>query len=304
MNPTMRYVRRGDPDFPERLTRYPAMPAGLYLIGRFPEPEERVAAIVGSRNCTPYGRSQARHFGFALAVRGVGIVSGMASGVDCAAQEGALEAGGRTYAVLGCGADICYPASSRRLYDRICSGSGGIISEYEPGAKPLAWHFPVRNRIISALADVVLVIEAREKSGSLITAGYALDQGKSVYALPGRSTDPMSRGCNALIADGAGIALDPEQVLMELGVEMRSADQGEDPDGWGIRPAGKAKDPENDPDPERAEIYRLLDPCGITAEEIAERSGIAPERVSSILIRMVLEGFAAEDGNGFFSKPV
>jgi DNA processing protein len=295
----MRFVRRCDPDFPEKLKLYPAMPSALYLIGSFPKPGEKVAAIVGSRNCTPYGRSEARRFGCELARKGVGIISGMASGVDCAAQEGAIEAGGKTYAVLGCGADVCYPASSRRLYDKICGGAGGILSEYEPGAKPLAWHFPIRNRIISALADVVLVIEARERSGSLITAGYALDQGKSVYALPGRSTDPLSRGCNSLIADGAGIAFDPEQVLMELGVE--SCD--EKWDGNGRWPSEKEEGQEKHPDPEQAEVYRLLDPYGITAEEIAGRSGIAPERVTSILIRMVLDGRAVENGSGFFSKP-
>jgi DNA processing protein len=302
----MRRIRRGDPEFPEKLTRYPAMPSALYLIGYLPEPEEKIVAIVGSRGCTPYGRSEARRFGRELARCGVGIVSGMASGVDCAAQEGAIEAGGRTYAVLGCGADVCYPASSRRVYDAICGGAGGILSEYEPGARPLAWHFPIRNRIISALADLVLVIEAREKSGSLITAGYALDQGKTVYALPGRSTDPMSRGCNSLIGDGAGIALDVEQILMELGIPGGVRDRGDGASGE----TGRLR-PEADPesakiphfDPESAEVYRLLDPCGITAGEIAERSGIAPERVLSILIRMALEGLAVENGSGFFSKP-
>lgn len=298
MSVRMRYIRRGDPEYPEKLNHYPAMPAGLYLIGRFPEPDEKVVAIVGSRQCTPYGRSEARRFGRELARRGVGIISGMASGVDCAAHEGALEAGGRTYAVLGCGADVCYPVSSRRVYDAIRGGAGGILSEYEPGVKPLAWHFPIRNRIISALADLVLVIEARERSGSLITAGYALDQGKTVYALPGRSTDPMSVGCNYLIGDGAGIALDPEQILEEIGAaemaEGRAAGRNRKEE------TGGEKLPE---DPDEAAVFRELDPAGITAEELAERLNIDPGRVSSILIRLVLAGLAAENGSGFFSKP-
>lgn len=285
----MRYVRRADPDYPEKLTPFSNMPTGFYLVGNLPAPGEKVVAIVGSRGCTPYGRSEAARFAGELAEAGVGIISGMASGVDCAAQEGAIEAGGRTYAVLGCGADVCYPASSRRVYDAICAGAGGILSEYPPGAPPLAWHFPVRNRIISALSDLVLVIEAREKSGSLITAGYALDQGRTVYALPGRSTDPMSRGCNQLIADGAGIAVEPDQILMELGVTKNKK-----------KPKSRTEAVNLDGDEQT--VYRILEENGSSTDEIAEKSGLPPSRVSSALIRLSLAGLAREEGPGRFAK--
>lgn len=121
--------------------------------------------------------------------------------------------------MLGCGVDICYPKQNYPLMRRMLENGGGVLSEFPPGAEPLPWHFPIRNRVISALADVVLVIEAKEKSGSLITADYALEQGKTVFALPGRTTDATSRGCNRLIAQGAEIAISPETILEELGVK-------------------------------------------------------------------------------------
>ena len=138
-----------------------------------------------------------------LAANGVAVISGLACGIDAAAHEGALRGKGKTFAVLGCGVDICYPKQNYPLMRRMLENGGGVLSEFPPGAEPLPWHFPIRNRVISALADVVLVIEAKEKSGSLITADYALEQGKTVFALPGRTTDATSRGCNRLIAQGA-----------------------------------------------------------------------------------------------------
>ena len=160
------------------------MPAVLYARGVLPDPEKKSVAIVGARNCSTYGKKEALRFAGVLAENGIQIISGMALGVDSWAHIGALEAGGTTIAVLGSGIDVCYPPSHRELYHRILESGGGILSEYEPGMPALPHHFPVRNRIISALADIVLVVEARKKSGSLITASYALEQGKSIYAVP------------------------------------------------------------------------------------------------------------------------
>jgi len=213
-----------DPDYPQRLRPYKGMPHRLYCLGKLPEDKPSVA-IVGARQCDYYGHMQAFEFGRVLASYGIQIISGMAVGVDSYAQEGALHAGGRTYAVLGCGVDICYPPGNRVLYDRIMK-SGGILSELEPGTPPLSCHFPQRNRIISALADIVLVIEAKMKSGSLITADFALEQGKTVFALPGRVGDLLSDGCNYLIAQGAGIAYSPEAILSELHLTDGSAYDG------------------------------------------------------------------------------
>lgn len=204
-----------DPRYPRRLAAYGGMPAKIFVKGGLPGEQVPTVAVVGARMCTQYGRRQAFAFSKALAQQGVQIISGMARGIDGCAHAGALAGGGQTFAVLGCGVDICYPRENRKIYDRI-KGQGGILSEFPLGTEPLAWHFPMRNRIISALADVVLVIEAKQKSGSLITADFALEQGKSVFALPGRVGDGLSSGCNRLIAQGAGIACSVNSILEEL----------------------------------------------------------------------------------------
>ncbi|MGN0433890.1 MAG: DNA-processing protein DprA, partial [Bilifractor sp.] len=157
----IRYVAREDQEYPEQLRNYPRMPSGLYLVGNFPDPGKKTVAIVGARMCSPYGRAEAIRFGEELAAEGVQIISGMAYGVDSWALHGALQAGGQGFAVLGCGVDVCYPKESYHIYRRIIREGGGIMSEFEPGDGPAAWHFPIRNRIISALADVVLVVEAK-----------------------------------------------------------------------------------------------------------------------------------------------
>nr|WP_242828910.1 DNA-processing protein DprA [[Eubacterium] cellulosolvens] len=214
----IRCIERGTERYPEKFEGLAHMPGRLYVIGNFPDPQKKTVAIVGARGCSEYGRKEALRFGRVLAEYGVQIVSGLAYGVDAWAQKGALDGGGKTFAVLGTGVDVCYPKQNASLYRKIIREGGGILSEFEPGAPPNAWHFPLRNRIISALADVVLVVEARRKSGSLITADYAMEQGRTVYALPGRTMDELSQGCNRLIAQGAGIAWTPEIILDELGI--------------------------------------------------------------------------------------
>lgn len=189
--------------YPKRLKEISDPPLVLYRIGKLPEPEKKMAAIVGARACSSYGKEMAEYFARGLAKEGVGIVSGMARGADGIAQRAALSAGGYSVAVLGCGVDICYPEENRPLYERLWE-NGCILSEYPPGTLPHSRLFPPRNRIISALSDLVLVIEAREKSGTLITVDMALEQGKDVFAVPGRITDTCSRGCNRLIGNGAG----------------------------------------------------------------------------------------------------
>lgn len=207
-----------DADYPAQLRKLSDAPYGIFYRGKLPPPEEFRAAIVGARMCSEYGRSIAREIGRELAAHDVSVVSGMARGIDAAGHRGALDSGGDTYAVFGCGVDVCYPNYHRQLYDEIAQ-HGGLLSEYLPGAAPLAFHFPRRNRLISALSDVVLIIEAKRKSGSLITADFALEQGRDIYALPGRVTDALSGGCNQLIAQGAGMILSVEDLLAELSIE-------------------------------------------------------------------------------------
>ena len=217
----IRCARKDSSVYPARLKELPGMPKQLYYIGRFPDDDKPTAAIVGARLCSPYGRIQAFNYGKFLSEHGVQVISGMAAGIDAEGHKGALEGGTPTFAVLGNGVDICYPSSSRGIYRRIPEKNGGIISEYEPGTKGRAYYFPARNRIISGLADLVLVVEAKEKSGSLITAACALEQGKMVYAIPGAVNDALSRGCHKLIYDGAGIAYSPEILLDEWGLSVK-----------------------------------------------------------------------------------
>ena len=198
--------------FPDKLREIPDPPFGIYYKGKMPGEKEPAAAIIGARLASGYGREQARRFGRQISARGIAVISGMARGIDGIAQKAALDAGGKSYAVLGCGVDICYPEENRELYERL-QQQGGVLSEYPPGMQPIAKLFPPRNRIISGLSDLVLVIEARKRSGTLITVDMALEQGREVYALPGRVSDALSDGCNRLIRQGAGPATCPQDIL-------------------------------------------------------------------------------------------
>ena len=211
----VRFVSRIDPEFPEKLKDIPNAPFAIYVKGNLPDPQVPSVSIVGARMCSEYGRYMARQFGRGLALAGVQVISGMARGVDGIAQGAALEAGGKSFGVFGCGVDICYPPENKVIYDALLK-NGGAISEYPPGMEPLANFFPMRNRIISALSDVLLVVEARQKSGTQITVDTALEQGREVLAVPGRVTDRLSDGCNYLISQGAGVAVAVEDVLDRL----------------------------------------------------------------------------------------
>jgi DNA processing protein len=205
---------RAEP-YPDRLRHIPDPPIILWVRGRADLLAEPAVAIVGSRSATPAGLAIAARLGRELADAGLVVVSGMARGIDGAAHRGAIESGGRTVAVLGCGADIVYPRQHQNLAQQIVE-RGAIVSELPPGTPPRAWHFPLRNRIISGLARAVVVVEASEKSGSLITAKAALEQGRDVLAVPGNVLSERHRGCHALIKDGARLVETVDDVLDEL----------------------------------------------------------------------------------------
>ena len=288
----IRKIRKTDPEYPPVLLLYERMPAVLYSRGSLPDPERKSVAIVGARNCTAYGKREAVRFAAVLAENGVQIISGLALGVDSWAHAGALEAGGTTIAVLGSGVDVCYPQSHTALYGKILESGGGILSEYEPGMPAFPHHFPVRNRIISALADIVLVVEARKKSGSLITASYALEQGKSIYAVPGRNGDPLSEGCNRLIADGAGVAWEPEILMEELGIRYGKA-KGEKR-GESRLPARLLRDRE------AVCVHDHLTSDNKNLSGLAEETGLSVPAVSRALIQLCLAGCASGDpGSGY-----
>ena len=201
--------------YPQRLKNIYDPPLLLYGRGSMPLfDEEAAVAVVGTRSCSPYGIRMAERFGFEMSKQGGLVVSGLARGIDAASQLGALRAGGLTAAVLGCGVDVVYPPENDRLYEDVAA-SGVLLSEYPPGAEPFGWHFPARNRILSGLCLATLVVEAPEKSGALITAATALEQGRDVFAIPGPLDAEGSVGCNRLIRDGAGLATESWDILRE-----------------------------------------------------------------------------------------
>jgi DNA processing protein len=204
-----------DITYPEKLRHIYDPPFILYYKGK-PLPEDKkIISIVGARECSVYGMETAKYLAGAIAKADIIVLSGLARGIDSYAHMGAVLEEGCTYGIMGCGIDICYPVENINLYMDIQT-NGGIISEYGPGIKPLAYHFPMRNRIISALSDGILVIEAKEKSGSLITVDMGLEQGKNIYAVPGRITDRLSSGCNNLIKMGAKVVTSPQDILEDF----------------------------------------------------------------------------------------
>ena len=267
--------------YPQRLLELSDFPYALYVKGNLPDPASRKAAIVGSRRCTPYGEKYAVEFGKVLAQYGIEVISGLARGIDGMGQRGALMGNGKTFAVLGSGPDVCYPREHIGLYMDILEQGGGILSEYPPGTPPLAWHFPERNRIISGLSDVVLVMEAGEKSGSLITVDMALEQGRDIYALPGPVNSSLSRGCNYLIQQGAGLLTSPEMLLKEWGIDSCSVSDG------------KAKNKKVLETPEKL-VYSCLGLYPKNIEQIAEETKLSPRELVGLLVSLELQGYARE----------
>ena len=269
-----------DPAYPYRISTISDAPYAFYLKGHLPQKNAPAAAIVGARACSPYGRRLARDISSALADAGVGIISGMALGIDGIAQQCALERGGYSLAVLGCGVDVCYPERHHRLYADLIR-SGGVMSEFPVAEPPLKIHFPQRNRLISALADVVIVIEAREKSGSLITADFALEQGRDVYALPGPADSLLSRGCHRLIEQGAHILTDVTDLLKELTNTACRTDMTED---HSLPPL---------PDAERRIMDHLSD-SPVKLSELELMTGLPPQTLTGSLMSLQLKGLARE----------
>ena len=283
----IRFVPWFSADYPEKLRELEDFPYAVYVRGRLPDASLRKAAIIGSRRCTPYGEKYAVEFGKKLAENGVEIISGLARGIDGMGQRGALMGGGRTYAILGSGPGVCYPREHIGLYMDILEQGGGILSEYPPGTAPLAWHFPARNRIISGLSDAVLVMEAGEKSGSLITVDIALEQGKDVYALPGPVNSSLSRGCNFLIRQGAGLLTDPESLLDEWGI---------------VHEERQEKEIENEKVLESAEklVYSCLGLYPKNITQISEKTKLSERELTGILVSLELQGYAKEISKNYY----
>lgn len=206
--------------FPRKLTHLPDMPKGIFYQGKLPKDDQLSIAIIGARNCTSYGRELAGDFAKQLAANDIQVISGLARGVDISAHRGALLGGGDTFGVLGCGVNVCYPREHIEVFESMKS-AGGIISEYGMGVSPDAWRFPMRNRIISGLSDGIFIVEAGARSGALITAYMGLEQGKDIFALPGRAMDASSEGCNDLIKAGAKMVTEPGEILEEYHTKIK-----------------------------------------------------------------------------------
>lgn len=284
----IRFIPYFSREYPEKLKHIPNPPYALYVKGSLPKEDSPSAAIVGARRCTPYGEQMALAYGEKLAKAGVQVISGMARGIDGAGQRGALNGRGRTYGILGCGVDVCYPREHIGLYMDL-QENGGLISEQIPGQPPLPAYFPERNRIISGLSDVVLIIEAKERSGSLITADMALEQGKDVYALPGPVTSPASQGCHRLIKQGAGILLSPEDLLMELEISNMNPGQNSDENKKML------ESPEN-------MVYSCLGLFPKSIGQLLEETGLCPKELLERLITLELEGYIKEVSKNYYIR--
>lgn len=284
----IRYISKTDKEFPEKLLELPDCPEGIYVRGELPDPEKKTVAIVGARMCTPYGRATASYFSRVLAANDVQIISGLALGIDGAAHEGALLAGGKTFAVLAGGVDVCYPRSNIELYEQMRK-TGGLISEEPCGHPPLRRLFPKRNRIISALSDIVLIVEARSKSGSLITADFAAEQGRDIFAVPGRLEDELSRGCNELICQGAGLALSPERMLEIMGKTIKKSDNSK-------------TFMQNVLAREENMVYSCLSLQPKSLEELCKGTGMSITAVMEAVMLLQLQGLVKEIGRNRYVK--
>jgi DNA processing protein len=275
--PSFRSMTVSDSDFPAAVRGIPDPPARLWMRGSLAIDDALAVAVVGSRRATPRGLAIAERLAGDLAARGITIVSGLARGIDSAAHRGALEAGGRTIAVLGCGVDLVYPPENRPLAARVAE-RGAVLSQFAPGTPALAHHFPIRNRLLAALVLGVIVVEAAEASGSLITAGHAGDLGREVMAMPGPAGAPSSRGAHRLIRDGAALVEDWEDVVAVL------------PERWRACVASPvASLPEETPG-DRDPLLALVGVEPVSIEELIERSGLPASRVAADLLALELEG--------------
>lgn len=280
-----------DADYPERLRNIPDPPRTLYVRGSLPPDDRPTVAIIGARSASDYGLQVARSFGRALAMQGIGIISGMAAGIDSAGQWGAVDAEAKTYAVFGCGLNVCYPARNYLLYDKILEYGGGAISELPLDAPPIGKQFASRNRIIAGLADAVLVLEAREKSGTFITVGDALDQGKQIFALPGRVTDGLSKGCNQLIRQGADILTSPEDVLEYLHLTYHKEQQMFEKDVSMLNP-------------KQQRVYAALDVEAKHLDQLIGKLAMSVQELSSILLELEILGFCESPKLGFYRRRI
>lgn len=270
-----------DGDYPDQLKNIFDPPPVLYLLGDRSSLDEVPVALVGARRASPYGLHVAESLARELSAAGVGVVSGMARGIDTAAHRGALKGRGKTVAVLGCGVNVVYPRENAGLMKEIAA-AGAVVSEFPPGSQPEPWHFPVRNRVISGLSRIVVVVEAAEKSGALITANVALEQGRDVMAVPGHITARLSRGPNLLIKQGAAPVLSAVDIMDELGMGVLFPPQPEEP-------AGGLKLTEDE-----TLLYNEISLEPVSIEALVQNCGLPANRVMTALMYLEMKGLVKQ----------
>lgn len=284
-------VTLADEEYPERLREIPDSPPALYVDGSLPEGP--VVSLVGSRKPSVTGIENAQQIGHALGERGVCVGSGLALGIDAAAHEGALAAGGPAIGVLGCGIDVIYPKKHRPLFEQV-SRSGAVISEYYLGEAPLQWRFPARNRVISGLSETVVVVEAPEKSGALITARHAAEAGREVWAVPGPIGLAECRGSNSLLGDGAGVLHDIQEFVETIA-----------PRQTGLDTSGTERETKHPGEPLPDVEQRILRGVGFEpsrADEISRSSGVGMRELLPALSMLELKGYVVRDAAGAFAR--
>lgn len=315
----IRILTIGDAEYPSRLKNIYDPPMLLYMKGRMPVMDEEVAiAVVGTRNCTPYGEGCAKKLGHELSAAGAVVVSGLAKGIDAAATHGALMAGGVTVGVVGNGLDVRYPYENRFLYDDVAA-AGVLLSEYPPGTEAAGWHFPARNRILSGLCVGTLVVEAPLRSGALITAETALEQGRDVFAVPGPIDAENSAGCNRLIQEGALLVTGAEDILREYEgrypQKLRPRTYTEPPKtaGYQARQLAEAKPvppsvslsrelPELSDD--QLAILRLLGEEPMQVDDIIELTELPTRRVLSALTVLEMDELVTQHSGKRYTRAV
>ena len=279
-----RLVTQTDTEYPERLRQIHDPPPFLYTRGRFAPQDDLAIAIVGARTASTYGRKMARELAHELAGCGVCVVSGLARGIDSEAHQASLEAGGRTIAVLGSGLDVVYPREHIALAERIAE-SGAVVSEFSFGSQPEAGNFPYRNRVISGISLGTVVVEATEKSGSLITAQCALDQNREVFAVPGPVTASRSRGPHRLIKDGAKLVESIDDILSEIAPALARTDRAE---------KNETSAPVVPLEPDEERVFQLFPEEAVQVDNLITGSGLEPARVLEVLLGLELKGIVTQ----------
>jgi DNA processing protein len=298
-----RLLRWTDEDYPPNLRQISDPPPYVFVRGPASLDEPGCLAIVGARAASDAGLRMAHRLGLELAAKGFTVVSGLARGVDGAAHQGALDAGGRTIAVMGCGIDVIYPPEHRKLAEAIVEGGGAVVSELPLGTQPMAENFPTRNRVLSGLCLGVIIVEAAEKSGSLITARMALEQNRQVFAVPGSPLTGKTRGSNRLLKDGAKLVECVEDVIEELAPQMGAVRASTKKPAKSLEnPSVRDKPPlENVSDEDKLVLRQLKQGEKLHVDSLIEASGLTAQAVLRLLLELELRGVVAQHPGKLFS---